>query len=424
MFLAVTVSVSGQVPGTFFMHSSVGTPTTKTILPEQLIWVRTSKAWFFTVDTLAKGKTITQGIADGDVIAYTIDEHPKRSDSNQVTAFGYVTLRYLNNNITSSQWIANGSEIYFPDNVGVGVTNPSYRLHVSGSLGLTSDGVAVTSSTSGGSSYYGGYFVNSGAGGTGVYGGGTSASGQTKGVWGSGYYGVYAGSGASGGAGVYSSVSGGAYSGLFLGGNVGIGTTAPTSKLHVVGTTYLNGKTTTADTAIFPYINSSAETRFVTNTSSGFVMLGYGYGLGVVWRRANGTFSTPTKVNSGDVLGSFQFGGHDGSAFDNNKAAIQVKATENFDVGNGTQFIFGTTPNGSSTRTDRLCIDQSGYIGIGTTSPTTYIDINGDKFRVRTAKTITNSTDSGTVGDICWDASYIYICVATDTWKRVSISTW
>jgi hypothetical protein len=23
-----------------------------------------------------------------------------------------------------------------------------------------------------------------------------------------------------------------------------------------------------------------------------------------------------------------------------------------------------------------------------------------------------------------WDASYIYVCVATDTWKRAAISTW
>jgi hypothetical protein len=33
-----------------------------------------------------------------------------------------------------------------------------------------------------------------------------------------------------------------------------------------------------------------------------------------------------------------------------------------------------------------------------------------------------NST--GRTGQIAWDGSYIYICVATDTWKRVAISTW
>lgn len=28
------------------------------------------------------------------------------------------------------------------------------------------------------------------------------------------------------------------------------------------------------------------------------------------------------------------------------------------------------------------------------------------------------ATDPGTIGDICWDADYIYVCTATNTWKR------
>jgi len=35
----------------------------------------------------------------------------------------------------------------------------------------------------------------------------------------------------------------------------------------------------------------------------------------------------------------------------------------------------------------------------------------------------TSSSDTGTAGDIRYDSSYIYICVATDTWKRVALST-
>lgn len=31
---------------------------------------------------------------------------------------------------------------------------------------------------------------------------------------------------------------------------------------------------------------------------------------------------------------------------------------------------------------------------------------------------------AGTAGTITWDSSYIYICTATNTWKRVAISTW
>lgn len=31
---------------------------------------------------------------------------------------------------------------------------------------------------------------------------------------------------------------------------------------------------------------------------------------------------------------------------------------------------------------------------------------------------------AGTAGTIAWDSNYIYICVATNTWKRVAIATW
>jgi hypothetical protein len=35
-----------------------------------------------------------------------------------------------------------------------------------------------------------------------------------------------------------------------------------------------------------------------------------------------------------------------------------------------------------------------------------------------------SATATGTAGTIVWDADYIYVCVATDTWKRTALSTW
>jgi hypothetical protein len=34
------------------------------------------------------------------------------------------------------------------------------------------------------------------------------------------------------------------------------------------------------------------------------------------------------------------------------------------------------------------------------------------------------SNDPGTPGEICWDADYIYVCVATDTWKRSPLNSY
>jgi len=49
---------------------------------------------------------------------------------------------------------------------------------------------------------------------------------------------------------------------------------------------------------------------------------------------------------------------------------------------------------------------------------------SGKKLTVVGARTIASATATGTEGEICWDADYIYICVGTDTWKRVAIATW
>jgi hypothetical protein len=50
--------------------------------------------------------------------------------------------------------------------------------------------------------------------------------------------------------------------------------------------------------------------------------------------------------------------------------------------------------------------------------------LTGNTINLPTERTIANSNDPGVKGDICWDANFIYVCVATDTWKRVGIGTW
>jgi hypothetical protein len=50
--------------------------------------------------------------------------------------------------------------------------------------------------------------------------------------------------------------------------------------------------------------------------------------------------------------------------------------------------------------------------------------ISGDRVRVVNSKTPASSTATGTAGDICWDSSYLYICTATNTWRRVAHATW
>ena len=67
---------------------------------------------------------------------------------------------------------------------------------------------------------------------------------------------------------------------------------------------------------------------------------------------------------------------------------------------------------------------EGGNVAIKTTTATDPLDVNGDTMRLRTPKTPASASDTGNQGSIAWDSDYIYICVATDAWKRVGISTW
>jgi hypothetical protein len=64
---------------------------------------------------------------------------------------------------------------------------------------------------------------------------------------------------------------------------------------------------------------------------------------------------------------------------------------------------------------------------IGLTGNATFsgnLTVNGDRIRIVTSKTPASATATGTAGEVCWDSGFIYVCVAANTWKRASISTW
>jgi hypothetical protein len=89
------------------------------------------------------------------------------------------------------------------------------------------------------------------------------------------------------------------------------------------------------------------------------------------------------------------------------------------------QYTTGSLILGTNS-TERARIDSSGRLLVGTSSDSggALLQINGDRIRVGTAKTPATSGATGTTGEIAWDANYIYVCTATNTWKRSAIATW
>lgn len=79
---------------------------------------------------------------------------------------------------------------------------------------------------------------------------------------------------------------------------------------------------------------------------------------------------------------------------------------------------------GAYVRTPFFIKRSNGFVGINTSSPSRALDINSDTMRLRTPNTPASATATGNAGDIRWDANYVYVCVATNTWKRAVLSSW
>jgi len=52
-----------------------------------------------------------------------------------------------------------------------------------------------------------------------------------------------------------------------------------------------------------------------------------------------------------------------------------------------------------------------------------YFATSGDTLTIRTPRTIATSNASGLIGELCWDSNYIYVCVANNSWRRISLTT-
>jgi hypothetical protein len=69
----------------------------------------------------------------------------------------------------------------------------------------------------------------------------------------------------------------------------------------------------------------------------------------------------------------------------------------------------------------------AGNVGIGTANPTISsgvgLHLDGSTLRLGTARTPASSTATGNQGEICWDSSYLYVCVSTNNWRRILLST-
>lgn len=114
--------------------------------------------------------------------------------------------------------------------------------------------------------------------------------------------------------------------------------------------------------------------------------------------KANGSAGTPTAVTNGDYLGQVLFGGFyaTGSELTQGSAFISARAKENWSSGNyGTELVFATTPNTTSSYVVRMRLTQEGYLALGTESPVTQIHAVGTTYETSSQRLSRYSNDNG-----------------------------
>jgi hypothetical protein len=92
--------------------------------------------------------------------------------------------------------------------------------------------------------------------------------------------------------------------------------------------------------------------------------------------------------------------------------AFQIKSNtsnQNFDINLNTASAFFINA-------------QLGNAGIYNNEPKATLDVGGT-FRIAAGNAPATSTSPGVAGQIAWDLSFIYVCVATNSWKRVQLSS-
>jgi hypothetical protein len=143
------------------------------------------------------------------------------------------------------------------------------------------------------------------------------------------------------------------------GGSIGVNTTSPLAGFHAVSGA--------APTAYFDvYSNALAA-------------------LPVVFRAARGTAETPLPVQTDDILGGLAVrgwmpaGASTPAGFSGGQGQVMFKAAEAWTAtARGTYLQFTTTPLGGGTWVERIRVDPSGRVGIGTTAPTALLHVAGD----------------------------------------------
>ena len=129
---------------------------------------------------------------------------------------------------------------------------------------------------------------------------------------------------------------------------------------------------------------------------------------------AGGLTYPTTNGNSGEVLTS------DGAG------NVSWSTVSGGGGGGANVTISDTIPAGTPTAGDLWWESDKGRLKVyyTDTNSSQWVDVNPPLKPSLSSDAPATASSAGVVGDIRYDSSYVYICIATDTWKRAAIATW
>jgi hypothetical protein len=203
-------------------------------------------------------------------------------------------------------------------------------------------------------------------------------------------------------------------------GNVGLGTTVPDSRLTI-------NKNSAAPAAIVgtPYLNIVGA-----NSDSPKIYLdAYGSINQISFRRANGTQAAPSALLNGEQMANISVFGYGATGYTtSNRGFITFNADENWtDAAQGSRIAFATTSaSTAAAATERMRINSSGNVGIGTTSPSAsaILDAQSTTKGVRFPNMTTaqkNAIAAPAAGLVVFDTTLAKLCVYSGAaWQTIT----
>jgi len=220
--------------------------------------------------------------------------------------------------------------------------------------------------------------------------------------------------------------------GTVIGNKLGMGTTTPQAPLHLNLPTVL-GVTPLVGTALYNVSTGFALSTQDNSPAADFTVADgtgtAGYRGTLRGVRSRGSLQSPSIPLTDDyvfsVLGGVYTGGRVWNAADISMkvdGSVSEGASPPDTVSSPVRITFNTRPYGWNWY-ERMTIKSDGKVGIGATAPTALLDVNSNGIRIENPKTPASSTDTCNQGDLSWDANYVYVCVAANTWKRSALQS-